>query len=126
MIYWNTAPGAEYDITVPNQYGITPADVEGMTLRFEVRGNVELQTFPSGVFPIDAVTPGWIVTHHSNSQEIHENDFPPDGEYSYRAFVWDPDAEKEVRTLSEGVMVFGKYKMEREQYDKAIEYEQYN
>lgn len=124
MIYWNTTPGATFDIAVPNQYGLTADDVAGLELGFEVRNNVGLQRLVSAI-AIDAITPAWIVSHQENAQELQKDSFPPDGEYTYRAVLWDPDKAEEVRTLSDGIMIFGNYTANREQFDKAIYYEQY-
>ena len=124
MIYWNTTPGATFDIAVPNLYGLTSDDTTGLQLGFEVRNNVGLQQLVSAV-TIDAVTPAWIVSHQVNAQELPDNAFPPEGEYTYRAILWDPVKAEEVRTLSDGIMIFGSYAANREQFDKAIQYEQY-
>lgn len=120
MIYWNTTPGAAFDISVPNQFGLQPQ--EGAALRFEVLNNVGRAVYPSGVFNIDAVTPAWMVLHFSNDEEI--TDYPPAGEYTYRAYLvvaGEPD-----RLLSEGIMIFGDYTADRQQYDNTIQYEQYD
>ena len=126
MIYWNTTPGATYTITVPNQFGITPRDAEGLSLRFEVKNNVGLWERVSGVFTIDGVTPNWISFNMTNLQEIQPGDFPADGEYTYRAFLWDDAAGREVRVLSVGLMIFGAYDADREQYINSTNYEQYD
>lgn len=122
MIYWNTTPGAAYDVAIPNSYGLTPEAVAGKTIRFEVRNDVGRQTFPSGGFPPDAVTPGWIVLHQTNGAT--PGGFPPDGEYTYEAFLtWDGG---EV-VLSTGLMVLGDYAAPHPgEYEKTIEYEQYD
>lgn len=125
MIYWNTTPGAEYDIAVPNPRGILPEDVAGMALHFEVLGDVSLKQFPSGDFPIDAVTPGWFITHQINAETVAPGDFPPDGEYTYRAYLV-PQGGGERILVSEGLVIFGDYHADREQYDKPIQYEQYD
>lgn len=123
MIYWNTHPGAEYDIAVPNTRGIL---LEGVAeLRFEILGDVSRQQITSAAFYIDAATPGWFIIHQTNGEEITPDDFPPDGEYTYRAFLV-PEGGGEEVLVSEGLMVFGDYRSAREQYDKPIQYEQYD
>lgn len=120
MIYWNTTPGAAYDISVPNQYGLQPTD--GGRLRFDVLNTMGRSVYPSGLFDIDVFTPAWLVLKLVNTEDV--TDYPPAGEYSYRAsLVVDGQPD---RLLSEGIMIFGDYTADRQQYDNTIEYEQYD
>ena len=126
MIYWNTTPGAEFRIAVPNQYGLSVLDVEGLTLRFEVKNDVGLWVVSSGALAIDSITPNWISTDVTNPQDLAADAYPPQGEYTYRAILWDEEHSREVRDLSAGLMIFGTYTAEHDQYNKPTTYEQYD
>ena len=126
MIYWNTTPGAEFRIEVPNQYGLSVLDVEGLYLRFEVKNDVGLWVVSSGALAIDSITPNWIATDVTNPQDLAADAYPPQGEYTYRAILWDEAHSREVRDLSAGLMIFGTYTAERDQYNKPTTYEQYD
>lgn len=130
MIYWPTTPGAGYIIAVPNNYSLTNGDVQGKQLCFHVRNNVGRWEIGSSGFTPDAVTPNWLVLTLTNDDPIEEGSFPPEGEYTYEAVLVTPDPDTgeatEEKILSVGIMQFGEYTAERRQYEKPIEYEQYD
>lgn len=119
MIYWPSTPGAEYTIAIPNHYGLTNGDVQGKQVHIHVRNNVGRWGIGSDGFDVDEVTPNWILLRLSNDDPMEEGALPPDGEYTYEAVLGD-------KTLSVGVMQFGEYTAERKEYEKPIEYEQYD
>lgn len=116
MIYWPTTPDISFDIAIPNQYGLTAADIA--SVKFVVLNNVGRQVYPSGDFDVDEVTPLWITLHWTNDGEP----YPPDGEYTYKAY----DAAEGGRLLSEGLLVFGNYRAPHTDYETMTEYEQYD
>lgn len=116
MIYWPTTPDISFDIAIPNQYGLTSEDIA--SVKFVVLNNVGRQVYPSADLQVDEVTPLWITLHLNNDSE-QEQDFPPDGEYTYE--VYDDGG----RLLSTGLLIFGNYHAPRTDYETTIEYEQY-
>lgn len=119
MIYWPTTPDISFDIAIPNQYGLEAGDISAV--QFIVQNNVGLQVYPSGDFNVDEVTPLWITLHLNNDSE-QEQDFPPDGEYTYKVY----DAAEGGRLLSAGLLVFGNYHAPHTDYETTTEYEQYD
>lgn len=115
MIYWPTTPDISFDIAIPNQYGLTAEDIA--SVKFVVLNNVGRQEYPSADLQVDEVTPLWITLHLNNEEQ--EQDFPPDGEYTYE--VYDDGG----RLLSTGLLIFGNYHAPRTDYETTIEYEQY-
>lgn len=130
MIYWPSTPGAEDIIAIPNQYGLSPKDVQGKQLALHIRNDVGRWEIGSTGFDIDAVTPDWLLLYLFNPDPLPEGYLPPDGEYTYEALLVTPNPDTDPipasRTLSVGIMQFGEYKAERTQYDNPIEYEQYD
>jgi len=121
MIYWNTTPGAAYDIAIPNNIGITPAEVEEMELVIVIQNNVGRWDVDGTGWIIDEVTPGYLLLHLTNSDDPWE--FPPDGEYTYWAYLFNEHTEL---LLSQGLMIFGDYEADRIEYEQTTEYEQYD
>ena len=106
MIYWTAKPDTEYTIAFPLAAPVTDAEKDHGELQITIRNNV-------GRTPLDP------------------DAIPPEGEYTYEARLETPapdrPAEYSNRVISTGLMVFGDYVPEREQYDdNKTEYEQYD
>lgn len=115
MIYWPRIAD-EFTMRIPNAAGYTPAD-DDPALWLEVRNNVGLRVFGNGIVPVE-VTPLYFVFYEENWA------IPEDwatGEYTYALRLGAGG-----RVLSEGLLIVGDYQAARTEYDKTIEYEQYN
>lgn len=113
MIYWPQPPApVQWDF--PNSFQLTAEEVPG-GLSLELRNDVGLWTIDAELDRL-TFTPGYIRFGFNQVLE----DFPTEGEYTYT--LKDGDG----RVLSTGLLIAGDYHADREQYDKPIQYEQYD
>lgn len=114
MIYWPLPPApVRWDF--PNSFQLTEEDVPG-GLVLEIRSDVGLWTIDGDVAPV-TFTPGYI---RYEFDQYPVDTLPAEGEYTY--ILKDGDG----RVLSTGLLIVGDYFPEREQYEKPIQYEQYD
>lgn len=119
MIYIPSDPNAEYTLAFPNLFGTAPRDEwEGDEPYLELINDMLDAGFESD-FHLDDVTPGWFVVTIRNGGQRPPF---PDGEYTYKLRRDGADSE----VMSQGLCIVGSYTVERQQYDKPIEYEQYD
>lgn len=115
MIYIPSTPGEHYEVGIPNAVGIDPLEMLGRPFAIEIRNDVGRWTLRGGAVLVTGVTPAWLKVDGTVIDPAI-----PEGEYTYRAYV-SPDV-----TISEGLLIVGDYAAAREQYEKTIEYEQYD
>jgi hypothetical protein len=128
MIYWTAKPDTEYTIAFPLAAPVTDAEKDHGNFLLTIRNNVGRWNITGYDWDWDA-TPGWLYV--SGRTPLDPDAIPPEGEYTYEARleVPAPDHPEDYtnRVISTGLMVFGDYLPEREQYDdNKTEYEQYD
>ena len=114
MIYW-PREAEEFTMRFPNPLGYTPADGDP-ALWLEIRNNVGLQVYATGMEP-DEITPLYFVKTGSGWTVPEE---AADGEYTYTLRLGAGGI-----VLSQGLLIVGDYKGDREQYETSVNYEQY-
>lgn len=95
------------DMLIPNVLGVTGVDAPRLAIINNV-GRVEYET----EIAFDSISPLYFAAMGMTFPDM------PAGEYTYRL----TDGET---TLSEGLLIVGEYKTDREQYRKTMQYEQY-
>lgn len=116
MIYWTMTPGTTMVTSFPNSYGFAAAGWEE-TLVLVIRND-------TGRWVIDGE---WGDTEVTANYFINYWDLPedyvspfPQGEYTYLLLRgWDGPI------VSEGIIIIGDYKAQREENEQTIYYEQY-
>lgn len=114
MIYW-PREAEEFTMRIPNATGYTPAEGDP-ALWLEVRNNVGLRVFGNGIVPVE-VTPLYFEFYQENWGIPEEW---ATGEYSYTLRLGAGGI-----VLSQGLLIVGDYKGDREQYETSVNYEQY-
>lgn len=111
MIYW-PREAEDFVTRIPNAAGYVPADGDP-ALWIEVRNNVGRLSVSGGIARYD-VTPLYV------EATIGGTDTMPEGEYTYTVKLGSGG-----RVISQGLLIVGDYKGDREQYETSVNYEQY-